>query len=329
MSGNNKANLVLEITQKTVNNLKSTIPPLVSDFLRAAQKYQQQCAALANAGLVLAEAVIKIGSTTRNEIGEGLKSLGEIIKEQEIRREEMSKALIVELINPVRVAMENDQKEVLQFEKNYKKERDNLVAEILKLEAKTKKVTKKTSPDELKNNIQTLNDKIKEAEVIRGTRLRDSILLERKKYANFLSSWNRIVSLQIKNLQEAIDKYVGHEGDWTTLATSWGVLPPEYGDLITMQERTLVQIQTDEAGSSQMGYNYQNTYDTTIPEKPVSQTDQVRVLYDYVPEAAEDLPLTAGEIITVLQHDDGSGWTKGLNQEGREGIFPSSYAEYC
>jgi len=139
MSGNNKANLVLEITQKTVNNLKNTVPPLLQDFLRAAQKYQQQCAALSNAGLVLAEAVIKIGATTGNEIGQGLKGLGEIIKEQEIRREEMSKAFVVELINPVRVAMEADQKDVLQFEKNYKKERDNLVAEILKLEAKTKK----------------------------------------------------------------------------------------------------------------------------------------------------------------------------------------------
>jgi len=326
MGSQNKANLVLEITQKTVNNLKSTVPPLLQDFLRAAQKYQQQCVALSNAGLVLAESVIKIGATTRNEIGEGLKVLGEIIKEQEIRREEMSKAFVVELINPVRVAMEADQKEVLLFEKNYKKERDNLVAEILKLEAQTKKMGKKTTPDQLKGHIQTLNDKVKEAEVIRATRLRDSILLERKKYAGIMFSWNKIVSLHIRQLQEGVDKYAAREGDWNTLASSYAVLPPEYGDLVTMQERTLVQIQgTDEASGSHLDYNRGYDNAPTL-EKPVS--NQMRVLYDYYGEEAEDLPLTAGEIIAVLQHDDGSGWTKGQNQEGREGIFPSSYVEY-
>jgi len=134
-----------------------------------------------------------------------------------------------------------------------------------------------------------------------------------------------MVALHIRTYQEGTDKYLAHEADWNTLSSSWAVLPPEYGDLVTMQERTLVQIQTDEASSSQSDYNrgYENS---NVYDKPLS--DQVKVLYDYLGEEAEDLPLNAGEIITILQHDDGSGWTKGQNQEGREGIFPSSYVEY-
>lgn len=92
---------------------------------------------------------------------------------------------------------------------------------------------------------------------------------------------------------------------------------------------------------------------------------KARALYPYVGDEATDLNLVAGgihsslfsffvlafevtneEIITILQEDDGSGWTKGIlislysflfskricnqgqNVQGKIGIFPTSYIEH-
>lgn len=34
------------------------------------------------------------------------------------------------------------------------------------------------------------------------------------------------------------------------------------------------------------------------------------------------------KIITIIQDDDGSGWTKGQNSHGNVGLFPTSYIQY-
>jgi len=305
----------------------------------------------------LADCIYKIGASVNSDIGDGLRKLGEAIREQETRREELARYLVSDMIAPVRQAAENDSRELLLFEKNYKKDRDQLRSEILKLEAKTRKAGKKTSPESLKSQIQELNDRIKEAEVMRGNKLRDVILLERKKYGNFLSSWNYFVAREVDNHTAALNNFKASEANWTALAASINTAPKDVEDMIRKQERTLVQIQPDDsAGRStseefKISYNpgsqgpstyssyadYDNSYDNQYNSETRSSTDygsnnsgysQARALYDYTSEEATDLPLVQGELIDVVQHDDGSGWTKGSNQSGQVGIFPTSYIQY-
>ena len=52
-----------------------------------------------------------------------------------------------------------------------------------------------------------------------------------------------------------------------------------------------------------------------------------RVLFDYTAEAENELDLSLGDIVTILQEDE-SGWSKG-EIDGKSGWFPSSYYEPC
>ena len=54
---------------------------------------------------------------------------------------------------------------------------------------------------------------------------------------------------------------------------------------------------------------------------------RARVLFDYTAEAENELDLSLGDIVNILQEDD-SGWSKG-EIDGKSGWFPSSYYEPC
>jgi hypothetical protein len=56
-------------------------------------------------------------------------------------------------------------------------------------------------------------------------------------------------------------------------------------------------------------------------------TKQARVLFNYKAKAENELDLSLGGIVTILQEDD-SGWSKG-EVDGKSGWFPSSYYEPC
>jgi uncharacterized protein YgiM (DUF1202 family) len=51
-------------------------------------------------------------------------------------------------------------------------------------------------------------------------------------------------------------------------------------------------------------------------------------LYDYIPGALanDELDMVAGDELTVITQDDGSGWTK-VSRSGSEGLVPTSYIE--
>jgi len=345
------------MTMKTILNLKSNVPPVIQECIKAATKYQQQCTALAAAGAALADSVYKVGSLVNNDMGDAIRKLGESLREQETRREELARYLASDLITSLRQAAESDIRDITTFEKNYKKDRDAIFGEILKLESKTKKAGKKTSAEQLKMQIQELNDRVKEADVMRGNKLRDVVLLERKKFGNFIASWNYIVSRETDNHTSALTNFRAHESVWNSLPGTIQTAPKDVEDMIKRQERTLVQIQSDEnsgrsaenllsfgSGSGSTINNYQSytDYDSYDPNANADQSyyqksqgggggdesSQAKVLYDYAGQEAEDLPLAAEEIITIVQHDDGSGWTKGQNSSGMIGIFPTSYVEY-
>lgn len=56
-------------------------------------------------------------------------------------------------------------------------------------------------------------------------------------------------------------------------------------------------------------------------------TQKARVLYDFVAERPEELSLTAGDEVTVLDSSETEGWWEGMASDGKTGFFPGSYVQ--
>ncbi|KAF0420928.1 FCH-domain-containing protein [Gigaspora margarita] len=62
-------------------------------------------------------------------------------------------------------------------------------------------------------------------------------------------------------------------------------------------------------------------------DKEEGETWIATVLYDYIAEDTDGLSVTTGDVITVIELDDGTGWVKALHN-GQDGLVPASYIEY-
>ncbi|GMM30644.1 Bzz1 protein [Martiniozyma asiatica (nom. inval.)] len=72
-------------------------------------------------------------------------------------------------------------------------------------------------------------------------------------------------------------------------------------------------------------YNKPATFKTSE-----SHTDNVNIataLYPYHIQGDDELNMTVGEVFTVIEPDDGSGWTVVQNSSGVEGLIPSAYVQ--
>ncbi|KAL3996915.1 hypothetical protein ACER0C_009571 [Sarotherodon galilaeus] len=63
----------------------------------------------------------------------------------------------------------------------------------------------------------------------------------------------------------------------------------------------------------------------TQKERKTSHTTQVRALYDFKAEEADELEFSAGDIIEVLEVSDQTWWKGQLR--GKKGLFPSNYTK--
>ncbi|CAG8475963.1 12432_t:CDS:10 [Funneliformis caledonium] len=70
-----------------------------------------------------------------------------------------------------------------------------------------------------------------------------------------------------------------------------------------------------------------NTLVPLIQSINIGDTWKAEALYDYIADTEEELSVSAGDIITVFELDDGSGWVKAF-YNGKEGLVPASYIEY-
>lgn len=151
--------------------------------------------------------------------------------------------------------------------------------------------------------------------------------MERKKYCTFVGCWVSIVSQEVDLHVNEGNRLQQEQNNWKNLASSVSQIPQQVEDVIskTSQERTFVQIQNDSNYSSQYDYSpyddnsspsyYDNSYSS---QSYGSYLGTCTALYDYKASQSEDLPIFAGDVVNIIQHDDGSGWMKGeLN--GREG----------
>jgi len=316
-----------EVTFRTIENLRSS-QNIVQDFIKSADKYKKSLQSVSEAGKQFADSLQKVGQLQTGDIGEAINRLAEIERSIETRREQVIRALQEDIISSLNKTQKPEESEVNQFENDYKKSRSSARDQIAKLEGATKKAGKK-NPEELKRAIASLNEKIKEADQMKSEKLRRILLIERKKYCNFLTQCCSVVSAQLDVMAEE-SKLRENEGYWKGLAGSNSQLSMDLEDLVKDQptERTLVQIQSDGGYDD---YSYSSQFSTSYDPPGMSygggaSLGTASALYDYAGEQDGDLPFYAGDIITIIQEDDGSGWLSGeLN--GMSGIFPSSYVQ--
>jgi len=61
--------------------------------------------------------------------------------------------------------------------------------------------------------------------------------------------------------------------------------------------------------------------------EPAKKDDQYIALYDYEANEPGEIDMEEGEIITLMEKDDESGWWVGKNQKGQVGSFPSNFVD--
>ncbi|CCH41075.1 SLIT-ROBO Rho GTPase-activating protein 1 [Wickerhamomyces ciferrii] len=63
-----------------------------------------------------------------------------------------------------------------------------------------------------------------------------------------------------------------------------------------------------------------------VPKRGAKKISYVQALYDYQSQGDDELTISSGQKIEVLEKDDGSGWTLG-EVDGQSGLFPTSYVQ--
>ncbi|EDQ93157.1 uncharacterized protein MONBRDRAFT_31083 [Monosiga brevicollis MX1] len=67
---------------------------------------------------------------------------------------------------------------------------------------------------------------------------------------------------------------------------------------------------------------------STPAPAPAPAPTRLRVVADYAGEGPPELPVIAGQLLELLEVDQGNGWTYVTTQEGRAGYAPTSYLEF-
>ncbi|KAI8373277.1 hypothetical protein BD560DRAFT_328204 [Blakeslea trispora] len=67
---------------------------------------------------------------------------------------------------------------------------------------------------------------------------------------------------------------------------------------------------------------------TTNDVSPTSFRADVRSLYDYDAQNEDELSIQEGELLQLVEQDDGSGWIKAKSSNQLLGLIPASYVEY-
>lgn len=326
-----------DLTLKTVESLKGSTN-VFKEFIAAASNYQKATLKYTEEGRKMADALQKLGQYQNSDLGQSIVKLAELHRSIERYRDSLAKVLLEDMILPLQKSLDVDKSDLSQFEADFKRSRELSRTKIQKLEQNSKKAGKKGGVA-LQDAIKELDQGVKEAEKVKSEKLRTILLMERRKYCNFLTQCVAVINAEVDMYSDSM-RLKDQQSYYSNLAASTNNLPNDVEALIDqVQERTFVQIQgSDDTGG--YGYDYGSSYGDTSYDSSYTDTSYgggytdnsygglgtCTALYDFAGEQSTDLPFYAGEIITITADDDGSGWMTGeLN--GKSGIFPSSYVQ--
>lgn len=190
--------------------------------------------------------------------------------------------------------------------------------------------------------------------------------MERQKYCDYLAHWANFADTQVSTSTDSLTTLKNNLPGWRSMANSSNNLSEESVQMVksmAIKERTATAIsssgssqadaygyydtQSDdssysESSSISSSYNsgslatssnnsnsnsyYEESYQDPNAGYYAEQNIRARALYDYTGTHGYELPFRAGDIITVTNQDESTGWWTGeLN--GQVGPFPGNYVE--
>lgn len=127
------------------------------------------------------------------------------------------------------------------------------------------------------------------------------------------------ISISLGDLMDVLELDDG--SGWTSvqLNGSKGLVPTSYLEITQQQQQN--------SASSIGGGDTPKRGPSVAPKRGAKRVQYVEAIYDYAADGADELSLTAGDRIILIQDDtDGSGWTEG-EVNGERGLFPTSYVK--
>lgn len=234
----------VKATLDTVERLKAMEPDF-RRFLSSVQNYQKRRAAADAAQSQMLQELSICIKDTAGDVGEELVKVQNIENMISQNSEKLTKTWMDEFIQHLERSLDTDKQGVSQFEKEYKKKTQQLLSELKKAEAWSKKAGKK-GPEQLQSAIQRLTDKMNEIDEFRTVKLSEILEFERRKLCSFLSLWCHVVNVQIETFCEGQTALTKEIQAWTDVAGKLS-LPDSKKQLIeetVKPERTFVEIQT-------------------------------------------------------------------------------------
>jgi len=363
---------------RTISTLKVShaefdkLSKLASSHQSAAVKYVES-------GRAMAEQLGKITQGMNkqlSDISEALSAVANAQKQIFDLQEQVNKVVLEELSQSVADAVNQERTAVTHFEKHYKQRHNQILSGLRKAEKDSAKAGKK-SPYQLQTAIQMITDKMNEMQQHRKDKLEGILLMERKKYCDFLGMVCNTVDVQLKLHTEAKASLENGNANWRQLSGTSTNLSDENKRLLqsmAIPERTSTSIDSSSApaaaqrpppgppmggaapGAVDEGYDeegWDEGYDEGYDDEGYYEDENwdegeawnegyeegyeeegaaaagvftARALYDYQGTHDYELNFRKGDIITVTEMDDASGWWTGeLN--GVVGPFPGNYVE--
>eukprot|EP00732_Lithocolla_globosa_P006170 Lithocolla_globosa_v1_NODE_6975_length_1008_cov_5.326338.p1 type:complete len:308 gc:universal NODE_6975_length_1008_cov_5.326338:34-957(+) len=280
-----------------LENLK-TDKSIWEPVVKASEKYHAALRALSSASTLLSDALVNVAdhatmkSPCTADLGAGILQISRTLKSVDAKREAVARSLMDDVITPLTANVEANRKNAIKIEKDYLQNHQRVVKEIKKAESESAKAGKKGA-DALKQAVAAVNDRVKEMETLRQSKLRQVIVEERKRHCFFIMHISTVINHDLAFHEEATQSFHSQIPVWTQLAVSPENLPPEVENLVEVQQRTLIPIQGGGARASMADVYAEETrnfssYDATEANYYeggdadwIVAGDHVRALYEY------------------------------------------------
>ena len=155
------------------------------------------------------------------------------------------------IAHQIQTNLQKERTDLQNFEKSYYKRHGEIVEELRRAEKETKKSGKK-SPYQLQQAIQELTDKMNEMTNHRQAKLKEILLMERKRYCDIVHLLNSVIDSQMSLSTYSNQTLQDQHQKWKGVADTYNQLPSDCQALISrsgVKERTSTAITTGELSS--------------------------------------------------------------------------------
>eukprot|EP01105_Mastigella_eilhardi_P010563 TRINITY_DN2467_c3_g1_i2.p1 TRINITY_DN2467_c3_g1~~TRINITY_DN2467_c3_g1_i2.p1 ORF type:complete len:362 (-),score=99.73 TRINITY_DN2467_c3_g1_i2:71-1156(-) len=147
----------------------------------------------------------------------------------------------MEVVMPVKTHLENDKRDIANFERKAKADQKSAAACVKKAEIATKKAGKSKGAD-LSKSLQDLNQKVQEGQKILLDQLKAALTLERGRYCSVIGGWTKVFAATSFAHDATVKLITECNPTLIELAGSQARVPDDKKDLIKQQQRTLIAV---------------------------------------------------------------------------------------